>query len=152
MPLPSGGQQVLILTLESKALLRRILTEEEFACDYRETGRLALSIDADHMEHLKRSAADLQVDGVSARILSHQEVQEYVRTPLGQEIIGGQLTEEGGLVHSSRLVHGLAHAAQRYGAHLYAANVLQLAPDKKGVHISTTNGSLYAKHDKLYII
>lgn len=142
----ASARQVLMLTLESKALLQRIIGEEEIACDYREPGRLALALASDHMEHLRQSVAALQADGVSARLLSRQEVQEQVRTPLGQEIIGGQLTEEVGLVHSSRLVHGLAHAAQRYGARLYAANVLQLAPDRGSVHISTTNGSLHAKH------
>jgi len=140
------ARQVLQLTLESKALLERIIAEEDIACDYREPGRLALALDSDHMERLKLSVNNLQADGVSARLLSRQEVQEQVRTPLGQEIMGGQLIKEGGLVHSSRLVRGLAHAAQRYGARFYAADVLQLAPNKGNIHISTTNGSLHAKH------
>jgi glycine/D-amino acid oxidase-like deaminating enzyme len=138
------AQHVLRLTLENQALLRQTLAEEEIACDYREPGHLSLALDADQFTDLARTVTALQADGVSATLIDRREVQELVGTPLGPEILGGKFLPKIGLVHSARLVHGLAQAAQRHGARMYAATVLQLSPHGGGVQIHTTHGSLHA--------
>lgn len=138
------AQQILAVTLENRALLRQIIAEEEISCDYREAGRISLALDSNQRKAFEQSAAALQADNVSTWFLEREEVQERIGTPLGEEIVAGEFNSATALVHSARLVQGLARAAQRYGTQMYASTVLQLIPDNKGIQICTTSGSLHA--------
>ena len=135
---------VLKVTLENQVLLRHVLNEEQFACDYHEPGTLSLALTEDHLIKLKQDIASLQVDGVTASLLDRKQVQELVGTPLGPEILGGKFMPGQGVIHPIRLVQGLVEAAWNRGARAYAATVLRLSPDGAGVLVQTTQGSLHA--------
>ena len=137
---------VLQVTLESRGLLRQMLSEEKIACDYRETGTLALALDADQQHAFAQSHAALKADGVVTQLLDRQQVQELISTPLGPEIVGGLLTPETALVHPARLVHGLLAAAQRHGAYLINATALRLVPDENAVTVHTSRGTIRTQH------
>ncbi len=140
------AKDVLQITLESRSLLRRVLAEEEIFCDYRETGTLALALDADQQHAFAQSHTALEADGVATQLLNRQQVQELISTPLGPEIVSGLLTPETALVHPARLVHGLLMAAQRHGAHCVHATVHQLVPDETTVVVHTSQGTIRTQH------
>jgi glycine/D-amino acid oxidase-like deaminating enzyme len=104
------------LTLESRALLRAAIADEAIDCDYREPGLLHLALSEPQLEHLAQTVAALHADGFGGEMLDRSQVQELVGTPLGPEIAGGLFAAEDGLLHSARLVDGLAAAAVRHGA------------------------------------
>jgi gamma-glutamylputrescine oxidase len=136
---------VLALTRENHSLLGRILEEENIACEYREAGSLSLAFEANHLQALTQEVTALRIDGVAARMLDRIQVQEFVRTSLGPEIIGGRFMPEERVIHPIQLVHGLAHAAQRNGARFCAAKVLRLTQQGERMIVHTTSGSLQAR-------
>ena len=140
------ARDVLQVTLESRSLLRQVLAEEKIACDYRETGTLALALDADQQYAFSQGHTALEADGVVTQLLDRQQVQELIGTPLGSEIVGGLLTPETALVHPPRLVQGLITAAQRRGAHVVNATVLQLVPDENTLVVHTSRGTIQGQH------
>ncbi len=136
---------VMEITYESRALLRQVLQEEEIACDYREPGALQLAITEAQGEQQRREVETLRTDGFSAEWLDRAQVQDVIQTPLGPEILGGRFLPGQGLVHSARLVHGLASAALRHGARVYQADVYELGRDGNHVRLRTSQGSLSAQ-------
>ncbi len=140
------ARDVLQVTLESWSLLRQVLLEEKIACEYRETGTLALALSADQKHAFAQSHTALEADGVATQLLDRQQVQELISTPLSPEIVGGLLTPETALVHPARLVQGLLTAAQQRGAHLVNAKVLRLVTDEHTVTVHTSRGIIRTKH------
>ncbi len=138
------ARAVMTLTVDNRQLLRRVLVEEEIDCDYREPGSLSLALNETQLAEMRLAVEALQADGFAATLLDREQVQELVKTPLGPEIVGGKFAPEQGLVHSARLVQGLALAAQRHGAQCCLATVLQLMSHSKGVRILTSQGMLHA--------
>lgn len=138
------ARAVMTLTLDNRQLLRQVLAEEEIDCDYREPGSLSLALSAAQLAEMEQTVEALQADGFAATLLDREQVQELIKTPLGPEIVGGKFAPEQGLVHSARLVQGLATAARRHGAQCCLATVLQLMPDGEGVRILTSRGLLRA--------
>ncbi|HEU5230511.1 MAG TPA: FAD-binding oxidoreductase [Ktedonobacteraceae bacterium] len=138
------ARAVMTLTLENRQLLRQLLVEEEIECDYREPGSLSLALSGEQFVAMRQSVEALQADGFAAALLDREQVQALVKTPLGPEIVGGKFAPEQGLVHSAKLVQGLARAAQRHGAQYCVATALQLMSDREGVRILTSQGMLHA--------
>ena len=136
---------ILNLTRQNQALVRRILQEEDIACDYHEPGSLSLALDATHLTELAEEAMALQADGVAAALLDRAQVQELIQTPLGRDIVGGRFMPEQGVVHPLRFVQGLVQAAQRSGVRTCATTVLQLVPHGGSVVVHTMRGPLQAE-------
>ncbi len=136
---------ILNLTRENQALVRRILEEEDIACEYHEPGSLSLAFDATHLTELAEEAMALQADGVATTLLDRVQVQELIQTPLGRDIVGGRFMPEEGVVHPIRFVQGLVQAAQRSGVRTCATTVLQLAPHRGRVVVHTMHGPLQAE-------
>jgi gamma-glutamylputrescine oxidase len=139
------ARAVLNITRENQVILRRILADEEIACEYAEPGRLSLALSEDQLRSLKQDVAAFQDEGIDAKILGLEEVQGLIRTPLSEEIVGGKFVPEQGVVHPLRLVQDLVEAAQRRGMRAYLASVLQLLLDGASVLIRTTQGNLHAR-------
>jgi glycine/D-amino acid oxidase-like deaminating enzyme len=78
-------------------------------------------------------------------MLDRTHLQAFIDTSLGEEILGGRFCPEDGLLYPLKLVHGLLRAAQRYGASIARARVVQLLSAKETVTLETTAGSLSAK-------
>lgn len=133
------------LSREGHDLVRETLPAEGIACDYREPGTIHLALDdAASLEEIRREAALAAEEGVACEVLDRQGVQAYVATPLGEEIAGGLLFPDGGLLHSSRYLAGVAAAARRHGARLALAGVERLTPSGDGVLVETTRGVVRA--------
>ncbi len=135
-----NARAVLSVTRDNQILLRRILAEEQIACDYAEPGRLALALNNDQLDHLRQDVAALQAEGVSTNLLTREEVQQLIRTPLSEEIVGGKFVPGQAVVHPLRLAQGLVEAAQHRGMRAYLATVQRLVPDGASVQVHTTQG------------
>jgi len=138
------ARAILRLTRENRELLRQVLAEEEIACDYREPGNLHLAVSEAQFEEARRSVEALQADACPALLLDRGQVQRLIGTELGEEIVGGAFLPDLGLVHSARLIQGLAVAAQRHGARIYRADVQQITAHGDGVSIQTAQRTLQA--------
>lgn len=136
---------ILNVTRENQALVRRILAEEDIACDYHEPGSLSLAFDATHLTALAEEVMALQADSVAAALLDRAQVQELIHTPLGRDIVGGRFMPEEGVVHPIRFVQGLVQAAQRSGVRTCTTTVLQLVPHSGRVVVHTMHGPLQAE-------
>ncbi len=133
------------LTLDSRELLRQVLSEEQIACDYREPGNVSLALGAEQLAQAARTVEILRADGFAAEPLDRAQLQELIGTPLGAEIVGGIFAPENGLLHPARLVQGLAGAARRRGARIVTGTmVTRLQVDGGGVLLQTTGGTLRA--------
>jgi glycine/D-amino acid oxidase-like deaminating enzyme len=136
------------LTLESRTLLRLAIAEEAIACDYREPGLLHLALGEQQYDQLSQTVVALHADGFIAELLDRRQVQDLVATPLGSEIVGALFAPEEGLLHSARLVHGLAAAATRRGASIYEVTPVVgldvVADNGAGLLIRTTRGEVRA--------
>lgn len=136
---------VLHLTLDNRALLRRVLAEEEIDCDYREPGHLTLALNEEQLAALKRTVEALVADGCPAILLDRAQVQSMVGTPLGPEIVGGKLLPGTAMVHSAKLVQRLIKAAQWHGVQICIAQVQQVTTHGEGVQVQTSQGNVQAK-------
>lgn len=140
-----AARTVWALTLENRPLLRQVLVEEGIDCDYREPGSLSLALGEEGFAAHERTAAALAGEGFPGELLDRAAVQALVGTPLGPEITGGLYGPENGLVHSARLVRGIAAAARRRGARLCAATVTGLATEAGAAAIATSRGTMRAR-------
>lgn len=138
------ARAIMQITLDSRALLRQALTEEQIACDYREPGHLTLALGGAQYADLQRHVAALRADGFAAELLDRQQTQELIRTPLSEEITGALYGPENALLHSARLVYGLIAAAQRHGARMAIARVERLMPHNGHVRVITNRGVVEA--------
>jgi gamma-glutamylputrescine oxidase len=138
------ARAVMQITLDSRALLRQVIAEEQIACDYRETGHLSLALGDAQYADLRRHVAALHADGFAAELLDRHQTQELIDTPLSDEITGALYGADNALLHSARLVYGLIAAAQRHGAHVAIARVERLASQHGCVRVMTNRGVLEA--------
>jgi len=138
------ARAVMQITLDSRALLRQVIAEEQIACDYREPGHLNLALGAAQYADLRRHVAALHADGFAADLLDRHQTQELIDTPLSEEITGALYGAENALLHSARLVYGLIAAAQRHGARVAIARVEHLASQNGCVRVVTNRGVLEA--------
>jgi glycine/D-amino acid oxidase-like deaminating enzyme len=138
------AKAVLSISYENQAVLRQVLSEEEIECHYREPGSLGLALGEDQAAEVRQSCEMLRADGFPVQWLERHEVQELIQTPLSEEIVGGKFLPGQALVHSARLIQGLAQAAQRQGAQLYQAQALRLIQEGQRVRVETTRGSISA--------
>jgi glycine/D-amino acid oxidase-like deaminating enzyme len=133
------------LTLGNRALVRQVLADEAIGCDYREPGHLALALGAAQHDAMARTVAALAADGFRAELLGRAQAQELVGTPLGDEVVGALFTPEDGVLHSARLLDGLAGAALRHGAQLHTGTgVLSIHAEAGGLRLETTRGPVVA--------
>lgn len=139
------ARAVMDITTENRTLLRQVVHEEGIACDYREPGTLQLAITEAQGEQQQQEVEALHADGFAATWLDRKQVQATIKTPLGSEILGGRFLPDQGLVHSARLVHGLIHAAFRYGAHAYQTEVSLVEREGNHVLLHTSEGLLSAE-------
>ncbi|HEU5204620.1 MAG TPA: FAD-binding oxidoreductase [Candidatus Limnocylindrales bacterium] len=103
-------------TLDSFALVRRLIAEEGIDCDWREKGTLELAYALSHVEDLQHTRESLASVGVDARILSRNRIRDEI----GSDAYYGALAVDvGGLLHPARYFAGLAGAADRAGADLH---------------------------------
>jgi gamma-glutamylputrescine oxidase len=138
------ARAVLQVTLDNHALVQQVLAEEEIVCDYREPGHLSLSLSEELVADHAREHQALQAEGVASALLTREEVQDCIQTPLAPAILGALFLPKKGLLHPVKLVEGVMEVAQRYGARRVAATVTAVSPDGEGVCLQTNEGTVKA--------
>ena len=128
------------VTCDNRALARQIIGEERLDCWYREAGNLKFSLSESELAEDTANVAAMEADGFGAEMLTRAQTQALVGTALGPMIRGARYASYAGLVHSTRLVGGLAAAAQTRGAALVEASVTRIEHGK----VTTTAGAIKA--------
>ena len=103
-------------TIDSYALVRRLITDERIDCDFREVGHLELAYTPSHVPELEHARASLASVGIRSTIVPRARIHEEI----GSDAYFGALAVDGSaLVHPGRYFAGLAAAADRAGADLH---------------------------------
>jgi glycine/D-amino acid oxidase-like deaminating enzyme len=140
----AGARALLSLTLENRRLASELIEEESIACDLRPAGHLHLALDGEeHVAH-RRLSQLLSEDGTPVDHLDRREIGRLVHTELGPRIAGGLWFRDIGLVHSGKLLAGLAAAAARRGATLVRAHVTKVEPRDGQSVLQTDRGTIGA--------
>ena len=130
-------------TLDSYALVKRLIDEEAIDCDFREGGHLELAYAPSHVPELEHARASLASVGVSSTVVPRERIREEI----GTDAYYGALAVEGsGLLHPGRYFAGLAAAAARAGADLHEgvrARSIRRQADGRFV-VETTRGAILA--------
>jgi glycine/D-amino acid oxidase-like deaminating enzyme len=141
---PETGRALYAETLDSYALVKRLITEESIACDFREVGHLELAYAPSHVPELAHTHDSLAAVGVTSRFVP----RERVRDEIGTDAYFGALVVEGSaLLHPGRYFAGLAAAADRAGADLHEgvrARSIRRQADGRFV-VETTLGAILAR-------
>ena len=137
-----AAQAIWQLTYTNRDLMRSLIEQEDIACDYREPGTARIALNESEMQHLREDVALLNADGFAHEMLDRAQLQEHIHTSLSDEIVGGSLLPGGGLLHSAKLVAGIAHAAQRHGATLCRARVTHIEARGGSSLIQTDSGPI----------
>ncbi len=135
-----AARELLALTLENRRLAEAVIREEELACDFRPVGHLHLCLGEVEQEAGARLAGLLTEDGSRTDQLTRSETQGMVGTLLGPRITGGLFFRDIALVHSGKLVQGLATAAARRGVTLARATVQSIAGRPGLAEVRTNRG------------
>ena len=136
------ARDLLRLTIENRRIADELLGGEEIDCDLRACGHLHLALDAEEQQANLRLAQLLSEDGCHTRVLDRAEAQELVATPFGPRIVGGLFFREIALLHSGKLVRGLAAAALRRGARFARATVRTISGSSQVARVATDRGTV----------
>lgn len=98
------------MTLESRALLRQVLQDEQIACDYREPGHVQLAQHTERLERIRQVAGALHADGFAAELLDRQQTQQFVAAPLDAAIQGSLFTPANGVLHAAQFIYAVGHS------------------------------------------
>ncbi len=103
-------------TEDSAALLKRTLSEEGIDGGYRPEGSYAIALSEDDENRYAEAIDRLARDGFETHWLNAGDLQARVGVSLPPSVRGARFNPRGAVVHSGRLVRGLADAAARHGA------------------------------------
>lgn len=134
------------LTNMGEDMPHQVVAEEEIDCDLRRNGTINIVVTDEQLALAHANKDLLNSDGFAAEILDRKQLQEIIKTPLADEILGASLAPTGGLLHSARYLQGLVKAAIRHGASIARAEATQLSQHGDGLRIETTSGSIDAGH------
>lgn len=131
-------------TIESYALVKRLIVDEGIDCDFRETGHLELAYAPSHVAELENTRDSLASVGVTATIVERDRLHEEIGT---DAYYGALVIEGSGLVHPGRYFAGLVAAADRAGADLHEgvrATAVRRQGDGRFV-VETDRGAILAR-------
>src|SRR5690606_10449968 len=140
-----AARAIWTVSADGRALAQDVIGREEIDCDFRMPGIMSLALSEADLDRKRSNVALLHEDGFTAELLDREDVQDVVRTPLGEEIAGGVLAPDGGLLHSGRYLAGLAAAAKRHGARICQADVTEITSTESGATVSTASGDVEAQ-------
>jgi glycine/D-amino acid oxidase-like deaminating enzyme len=130
-------------TLESYALVKRLIAEEGIDCDFREVGYLDLAYAPGHVRHLEEAAESLAGFGVDTTFVPRERLREEIGS---DAYYGGLVLASSGLLHPGRYFAGLAAAADRAGVDLHEgvrARTIRRQADGRFV-VETERGAILA--------
>jgi gamma-glutamylputrescine oxidase len=136
-------------TLEEPRLLQQVLADEAIQAEYETPGHLALASSEPCWEAFQSEAAQSRERGGSLQALDLTSCEDLVGRRLSSLFLGGRWFPRGSVVHSARLVLGLARAAERHGA-VVAVGTRALEVTGKAakdrLFVTTTRGRVEARH------
>lgn len=132
------------LTVENRALVRRLIQDEQIECDFRQPGHLELALADSALPALARRQAMLTADGFPGELLGPARVQGMLELAIPTRVAGAFLTPEAALLDPVRFVQGLARAAVVAGAQLARATVHALQPEGESLRVHTDRGVVLA--------
>jgi len=132
-------------TLESYALVKRLIAEESIECDFREHGHLELAYAKSHVAELEHTRSSLATVGVESRLIPRNRIREEI----GSDAYYGALAVgNSGLLHPARYFAGLAGAADRAGADLHegvrARSIRRDSGPARRFRVDTDRGTIVA--------
>jgi glycine/D-amino acid oxidase-like deaminating enzyme len=131
-------------TLDSYALVKRLIADEAIDCDFREVGHLELAYAPAHAPELEHARDSLATVGVSSTVLPRDRIREEIGT---DAYYGALVVEGSALLHPGRYFAGLAAAADRAGASLHEgahARRIRRQADGRFV-VETSRGAVIAR-------
>ena len=135
-------------SLDAIDCVEQIVREEKIDCDFSRFGHLEVACKKSHFDGYQESAAVVKREfNHDLRVISKSEL----RGEIGSDIyFGGMVDETSAGLHPSRYVAGLAQAAQRAGAGLFAqTRVTRIQPEAgqpaRKFRLHTSRGSLHAR-------
>ena len=141
---PETGRALYQETLESYALIKRLIADEAIDCDFREHGHLELAYGASHVRFLEEAQQSLASVGVNADLIPRGRIREEI----GSDAYYGALAvPDSSLIHPGRYFAGLAAAADRAGADLHEgvrATAIRKQADGRFV-VETDRGAILAR-------
>jgi glycine/D-amino acid oxidase-like deaminating enzyme len=131
-------------TLESYALVKRLIADEAIDCDFREVGHVELAYAPSHVEDLERERDSLHAVGVEAELVPRERIREEIGS---DAYFAGLAVPNSGLLHPGRYFAGLVGAAERAGADLHEgvrATAVRRQADGRFV-VETERGAILAR-------
>jgi glycine/D-amino acid oxidase-like deaminating enzyme len=131
-------------TLESYALVKRLIAEEGIDCDFREVGNVELAYAPSHVGDLERARESLVAVGVAAELIPRERIHEEIGS---DAYFAGLVVPNSGIVHPGRYFAGLVAAADRAGADLHEgvrAKTIRKQADGRFV-VETERGAILAR-------
>jgi glycine/D-amino acid oxidase-like deaminating enzyme len=142
------ARRLFAASLASINCVEQIVRDENIDCDFSRSGHLEVAYKQMHFRDYAREAETI------AQVFSH-EVRVVPRSQLHNEIgstayFGGMIDESSAGLNPAKYVAGLAWAAARAGAIIYAhARVQNIQSDSRnastGWRLTTTRGSMWAR-------
>lgn len=139
------ARTLLRLTVNNCDVVQRLVQQESLDCDFRRCGRLHLSLSKTESDGLRTEAALLIEDGLPAQWLDRQALARELPIALSQQIDGAILSTNDALLHSGKLIAGLAMTVDKLGGDLARARVLALEPAGKHTRIITSRGTVLSR-------
>jgi gamma-glutamylputrescine oxidase len=134
--------------LEDPRPLQQVLADEGIDAGYATVGHLALASSEACWESFQGEAAQSRERGGTLQALDVKACEDLLGMRLSSSFLGGRWFVRGSVVHSGRLVYGLAHAAERRGATIAVqtrAVEVAAAPGDRLV-VATTRGRVHTAH------
>jgi glycine/D-amino acid oxidase-like deaminating enzyme len=130
-------------SVDSIAIVERIVAEERIDCDFRRCGHLSLASKPSHFEHFGREAELLAREfSRTVRLVGRADL----RSEIGSEAyFGGLVDELSGGINPAQYVAGLARAACRAGATLHERSCVErVIRHGSGWRVTTRRGTIDA--------
>jgi glycine/D-amino acid oxidase-like deaminating enzyme len=138
------GKSLYQETLDSYALVKRLIADEAIDCDFRECGHLELAYAPAHVPELEHTRESLALVGVESEMVPRERIREEI----GSDAYFGALTVEGSaLFHPGRFFVGVAESAARAGADLHeCVRATRIRREAYGDFlVETTSGNIHAR-------
>lgn len=135
--------------LEAPELLESVLSQEDIKAEYAETGHLALASSEKVWDKIRAEVLARKSSAKALYALEPDACEDLLKMRIARSFHGGRWFPQGGMIHSTRFVYGLARAAMRYGASIVAqtcVSKVESAPLSEQLVVRTSRGSVKARH------
>lgn len=135
--------------LESPELVRTVLREEGINAEYAQPGHLALASSLEIWDKIHHEVAQRTATSAPVYALDRSACEDLLAMRINKRFLGGRWFSRGGMIHPTRFVYGLAHAALRRGASLATqTSVFQVGPiaGQERFDVHTSRGRIRAQH------